>query len=289
MFIKIMVEGTSQVVLMQNDGDLSLKQVKEKVAQTLKLEGLDTIKIDFNPAKKGIVVESSIEDRTLEGDYGVNEDSTISVRVTIPLIAAETVNRQRAQNGLIQAISDAQKVGGHVIVTVGSCLQTQHGEDNKSLLQQQFPIEHLGEIDVRTPVHFIHIDPGFEQPVPQVKQLHELSGWQAVNVDNLIKIYDHNAKPYRITTIATAISNPQEMLTYFNAEGSSTSVLGVSLHEFALSARRNGTGLITGNFYASSAKPIIKILPLSPGELEGMRRVDLLEEKKTSSGITLAK
>lgn len=101
---------------------------------------------------------------------------------------------------------------------------------------------------------------------PPVKQLHEVAGWRLLSAASPTKKYEHSSNPYRITTIAVALSNIEEAKVYFNAEGKPTTLLDVSLHEYVLRAREKGTGFITGNFYDPTATPVISIEPRPKSE-----------------------
>lgn len=241
--------------------DLTLEQVKQKVADELGVKTLESIKIDLSPTKKDIVIDSAVHARTLKGDYNLEDGAVISVRVTHPTTPTvkEKTLIQSAQAGLIRAITNAQDLRAHIIITVGSCLQTLHDDDNSSLLRQQFPIVHLGKVNDTTPIHFIHIDPAFGKPIPHVKQLHEMEGWSPARDEAPNKTYAHSAKPYIITTIAASLSNIEEGRSYFNEQGSVKTLLDVPLHKYIINAQKNGTGFITGNFYDSKTLPVIAV------------------------------
>jgi hypothetical protein len=260
--IIIRIVGTPHDIIVENHEDLSLKQVKQKVAEVLNAEALESIKIDFYSTKMNVTIDSNSEERTLRGDYGLS-NNTIKVRAVVASAPTlkEATKIQKAKEGLIQAITEAQSAGAHVIITVGSCLQPHPGEQTALLLRQQFPVEHLGDINKEAPIHFIHIDPAFEAPPSEVKQLHDMKDWRELKKDGLMKSYNHSSKPYRITTLAIPITNAEEARAYFHAKGKPSTLLDVSLHEYALTARRKGTGFITGNFYDPEALPVIKIAP----------------------------
>lgn len=85
----------------------------------------------MSPSKRDIVIDHGVQERTLRGDYNLSEGSVISVGVTtVPTSTVEKISQmQKAQESLRRAITDAQNMGAHVIITLGSCLQASHGDD----------------------------------------------------------------------------------------------------------------------------------------------------------------
>ncbi|HAZ7574284.1 hypothetical protein OQJ02_09170 [Legionella sp. PATHC032] len=272
--ISIRIEDSIHCIEVPNEEDLTLAQVRQKVAEKLQIQisDLESIHIDISSAKKNIGISEYNQKLKLREDYGLNESAVIKVRVSIKpmLVEANIIKMEQAQNGLNTAIQTAQNNNAHVVITVGSCLQAQHDTNGNSLKKQQFPIEHLnlGDNDNEL-VYFIHIDPGFKKPIPSIKQLHETDDWVRSDnnsEDNPIRTYTHKSGKYVITTIAVPILNEKEQRAYFSAEPPVGSLLGVDLYKYKMTAVKLGTGFVTGNFYEENAKPVICVAP-NPNKL----------------------
>lgn len=263
MSIVINIESTQHKIIIPDDEDMTLGQLKNKIAETLGVapDDIASMQVTINRVKK-IEMTSHNRECTLKGTYNAVGPHPIhvSVRANFSLIQQYKNILPIARQNLISAINTAQNNLAHVIITVGSCFQFQHGQE--SLLRQQFPIQHLGDIHPNAPVHFIHIDPGYATPVPNVPQLYETQDWELVsNEEGLMKTYAHRFKPYMITTISAPIVDPQECTAYFTENGYSQTLFGVDLLKYQLRAEKNGTGFITGNFYSPDAHPVLKTYP----------------------------
>ena len=257
--LEIIIENTSHRIMIAKDEDMSLEQLRQQIAELLEVQPTDfeSIQVAISPSKK-IGIHSNNEKHMLKTTYNLGNQDRIKVQANIKteLMEDYQTTLSTARQDLVTALHTAQNERANVIITVGSCMQSQHG--NESLFRQQLPIQHLGHISETAPVHFIHIDPGFAAPVPGIKQIHEMDDWMLIAEEsNLTKVYAHRILTYTITTISAPIMDFAECHAYFNHIGKSHTLFGVDLLKYQLKAEKMGTGFVTANFYDPGSQPIL--------------------------------
>ncbi len=234
--------------------DLAIKVSPTKTISILSKPRLTLADLGVQNNAQIDVLISSTQENILPLSASVEERTAQAIRDDQKKNAEEI-----AQRGLITALTQAEKSQAHVIITVGSYLNHEH--DESSLIRQQFPVDRLGDIAPEDAVHLIQIDPGFSNPPSHVLQCHEQVGWNLESEDNNNLVKTYRKDNYVITTIAASITDSEEQCAYFDGVGRSGHLLNVDLTKNILNATRNGTGFITGNFYAVESQPVISVIP----------------------------
>lgn len=284
MSIQIRIEKSEQIILIDDDKDISLGELKLRVADALGVgvDELESVHIDLGYNRKNIEISPRNEAVTLRDGYNVqSRGNPVHVRVKIkPELTQESSHAiADAKQDFVRAIINAQDAQAHVIITVGSYLNIKHPDYDESLLRQQFPIKHLGSIHEDDPIHLIHIDPGFLESRPDVPQLYETRDWNLVCKNgDVVNTYRHHLKPYTMTTIAVPIIDRDECESYFGTDVRVSTILGVDLLKYLLRAEINGTGFVTGNFYNPGSSPVLSVRS---------RNDDLNENVDTNQNIQL--
>jgi hypothetical protein len=267
-------------ILIENT-ECTVADLKKIIIEQLKITNEDIEKMDFQfPGNR--IREVTKQDTQTLSELGIKDSNSakLVLKVGKPIELQDTAqqklkeqlakekiiaeeNMKAAQDGLKNALKNAQTADAHVIITVGSYVNAAHDDD--SVRRQQFPTERLGDINSNDKIHLVHIDPGFKgKPSPLVKQYHEEADWTLVRSESHGLINTYTKDNYTITTIAHSILDKGEGEAYFNAGEPVKSVLGVDISEASRVASAAGNGFITGNFYASDAKPVIDIQPVAP-------------------------
>jgi len=260
--------------------ECTIAEIKKKIADMFEIDtaGITKIELEVNPAK--IKEVTNLEDLTLQ-DFNVTSSSCkFKIHTKDKLEIQSKAHKERiglfeeihntkmriAQNGLTNALKQAQIEGAHVIITVGSYLSKVRDED--SLIRQQFPIDRLKHTTEDQKVHLIHIDPAFNTSDNAAAQYHDGPGWKMLTQDKNELVKSYFKDNYKITTIAHAIADAEEGDAYFKAIGHPQNILNIDLGPYIQAAVEEGRGFIAGNFYEKTAEPIIAVDPAIVSELE---------------------
>jgi hypothetical protein len=254
-------KGLSKLIILEKD--CSLAEIKERVATALGFEAADLLAVDLEipPAKKVQITEHT---KLLSlRDCNLRDGATLRVNVTISpnKVALLQQTNKTAQEALKKALSDAETASAHVIISVGSFYNEDHGDG--SLERQQYPLDRLGGDEHIT--HIILIDPQFnlERRPRTPGQYYELNDWVKTSGDtnSIVSTYKHRESGNLITTIAAPIISDAEMNAYFREGKGTCNILGFNLLPAMLRASKEGRGLIAGNFYDEEASDVVSVAP----------------------------
>ena len=226
-------------------------------------EMLQSIEISLGYMRK--IIADNRQDKLTLSDLGVKDCTLIKINMAKNLnsglennqfqsVQKETLDA--AKTGFTNALRNAQKEGANVVITVGSFVNVDHGDED-SVRRQQLPLKWLRNTTRKT--HFIHIDEGFgkQSSKDQPAQIYEQEGWQLIGMDEIGLIRTYAKDNFTITTIAKNLQNEDEFQSYFENENrAATTIFGVDFVNEAKIALEEQRDFITGNFYGVHAKPV---------------------------------